>query len=84
MSFALASAAAIIIQVLFAVFVFGVIAAKAGYPRWYCLIMLLPVLNLVALWIFAYSTWPIESQLLELQFTVGGGGTAPAHSRKLP
>ena len=71
MHFTLASAVAIIIQVLFAVFVFGVIAAKAGYPRWYCLMMLIPILNLVALWLFAYSTWPIESQLLELQFRVG-------------
>lgn len=37
-----------------------VIARKAGYPGWYSLLMLVPVLNLVLIYCFAFSTWPIE------------------------
>jgi hypothetical protein len=68
---AVAIVTSILISILFAIFVFGVIAAKAGYPRWYGLVMAFPFLNIVALYLFAYSTWPIEAQLLELQFRAG-------------
>lgn len=37
-----------------------VIARKAGYPGWYSLLMLVPVLNLVLIYYFAFATWPIE------------------------
>jgi tetratricopeptide (TPR) repeat protein len=40
----------------------GEIAVKAGYPRWYRLAMLVPVLNLVVLVLFAFSEWPLEEQ----------------------
>jgi hypothetical protein len=52
---------------VFALAVFGNISYKAGYPRWRGLVMAIPLLNLVALLFFAYSTWPIESKLLQLE-----------------
>ena len=34
------------------------IATKAGYSGWMALLMLVPLVNLVTLWIFAFSDWP--------------------------
>ena len=35
------------------------IAAKAGYSRWFGLLMIVPVVNLIILGIFVHETWPI-------------------------
>ena len=35
-----------------------VIVRKAGYPGALSLLMLVPVLNIIALWFFAFSNWP--------------------------
>ena len=37
-----------------------VIARKAGYPGWYSLLMIIPVLNLVLIYCFAFARWPLE------------------------
>jgi hypothetical protein len=50
---------------LFAYIVFGNISSKAGYPRWHSFVMLIPILNMVAIVIFAFSSWPIETKVLE-------------------
>ena len=34
------------------------IAKKAGYSSWWCLAMLIPLVNLVLVWVFAFSDWP--------------------------
>jgi len=43
--------------------VFGIpvarILRRAGYSRWWVLIVFLPVLNLIGLWLFAYAHWPV-------------------------
>jgi hypothetical protein len=31
---------------------------RAGYSPWWVLLMLVPLVNLVALWVFAYARWP--------------------------
>lgn len=31
---------------------------KAGYSGWYSVIVLIPLLNILALWMFAFSKWP--------------------------
>jgi uncharacterized membrane protein YhaH (DUF805 family) len=36
------------------------IIQKAGYSGWWFLVALVPILNLVMLWVFALSTWPVE------------------------
>jgi hypothetical protein len=58
---------ALAISSLFAYVVFGSISSKAGYPRWHGFVMLIPILNVVAIVIFAFSAWPIESKVLELE-----------------
>ena len=41
------------------VVVFGRIVNRAGYSRWWLVIMLVPVLNLIMLWVFAFADWPV-------------------------
>lgn len=36
------------------------IIQKAGYSGWWFLVALVPILNVVMLWVFALSTWPVE------------------------
>ncbi len=36
------------------------IAKKAGYSAWWGLAMALPFLNIIIIWVFAFSKWPIE------------------------
>lgn len=31
---------------------------KAGYSRAWAIVFVIPVLNLLALWVFAFSRWP--------------------------
>jgi len=35
------------------------IFSKAGYPGWWSLSQLIPFLNLIILFIFAFSEWPV-------------------------
>jgi uncharacterized membrane protein YraQ (UPF0718 family) len=34
------------------------ILGRAGFSKWWTIAFLVPFLNLVALWIFAYARWP--------------------------
>ena len=34
------------------------ITQKAGYSGWWCLIMVVPLVNIVMLWVFAFANWP--------------------------
>jgi hypothetical protein len=34
------------------------ISGKAGYSRWWCLVVVIPAVNVVFYWIFAFSSWP--------------------------
>jgi CDP-diglyceride synthetase len=36
------------------------ILTKAGYAGAWALLAFVPVVNLIALWIFAFNKWPIE------------------------
>lgn len=38
------------------------ICAKAGHPGWYSLILFIPLLNVVALYLLAFTEWPIERE----------------------
>ncbi|MFN7644157.1 MAG: hypothetical protein ACK5PW_13935 [Burkholderiales bacterium] len=31
---------------------------RAGYSPWWVLLVLVPLVNLIALWVFAYARWP--------------------------
>lgn len=39
----------------------ALVAGKAGYSHWWGLAILVPVLNLVLVWYFAFSAWPREA-----------------------
>jgi uncharacterized membrane protein YhaH (DUF805 family) len=46
---------------LFAViFLFPImkILQKAGYSGWWCVLTMVPLLNLILLWVFASARWP--------------------------
>jgi hypothetical protein len=34
---------------------------RTGFSQWWTLLVLIPLVNLVALWIFAFSNWPRQS-----------------------
>ncbi len=34
------------------------VLARAGFSPWYCLLGVVPVVNLAALWVFATAEWP--------------------------
>jgi len=38
--------------------VFGRILNRAGYSRWWLLTMVVPLLNVIMLWVFAFANWP--------------------------
>jgi len=50
----------VIIAVLFAITVvpFIRIFQKAGRTGWWAVLMVIPLVNIIVLWIFAFSTWP--------------------------
>ena len=37
---------------------FWAIFAKAGFPRWLSLLMVVPIANVIMLYVFAFSAWP--------------------------
>ncbi len=50
----------IIVLVLIPVLVFGPVVKKAGFSRWWSLILILPLINLIMVWAFAFMKWPAE------------------------
>lgn len=36
----------------------GRVLRRAGFSPWWALLVLVPLVNLVALWVFAYVRWP--------------------------
>jgi len=56
----LLTALVILVLIVWAfVAVFGRILNRAGYSRWWLLTLLVPVLNLIMLWVFAFANWPV-------------------------
>jgi ABC-type spermidine/putrescine transport system permease subunit II len=43
------------------------IFGKAGYSRWLCLTMLVPLVNIGVLLWFGFSKWPAETELERLR-----------------
>ena len=50
----------IIILLLLAipVLVFGPVAKKAGFSRWWSLTLVVPFVNVIMIWVFAFIEWP--------------------------
>jgi uncharacterized membrane protein YhaH (DUF805 family) len=50
------------IYALAVVLPFGQLLRRTGFSRWWILLAFVPVINVVGLWIFAYSKWPIDKR----------------------
>ncbi len=48
----------ILFIILIPVWFTGKILIKAGFSAWLALVTLVPVVNIVALWVFAFIPWP--------------------------
>jgi hypothetical protein len=48
------------------------IFTKAGYFGMTSLLLLVPLVNIVAVWYFALTDWPIENELSRLRRQAGG------------
>jgi heme/copper-type cytochrome/quinol oxidase subunit 2 len=66
--------AAIVVGVVVLLFLFSIwwkIFKKAGYSGALGLLMFVPVINFIMLLILAFSKWPIQRQLEQLQQQLG-------------
>jgi uncharacterized membrane protein YhaH (DUF805 family) len=36
------------------------ILIKAGFSGWFSLLSLIPIINIISLWVFSFISWPIE------------------------
>lgn len=54
----------IILAVVLAVVLYpwSKIFRKAGYTGWLCLLIIIPLVNLLTLWWFALAQWPVEKR----------------------
>lgn len=48
----------LVIVVAFVVWIHGRVLNKAGFSRWWVLLVLVPIVNLAAIWVFAFVDWP--------------------------
>ena len=48
----------VILLALAFIAVFGRILNRAGYSRWWLLTLVVPIVNLIMLWVFAFADWP--------------------------
>ena len=37
---------------------------KTGFSRWFSIIYLIPIVNIIALWVFAFVKWPMIDKKL--------------------
>ncbi len=37
------------------------ILLRTGFSQWWALLVVVPLVNLIALWIFAFSSWPRQT-----------------------
>jgi Na+/melibiose symporter-like transporter len=44
------------------------IVQRAGFSGWWTLFILVPVVNMAALWYFAFADWPVTRQTRSPQF----------------
>jgi hypothetical protein len=56
------------------------IISKAGYSGWFVLLGLIPLVNLVMFFVFAFSEWPIQKELRHYR----QGGVGPGYGYPAP
>jgi uncharacterized membrane protein len=60
----------LIVVMVLPVWFFALTAKKAGYAPWWALLGLVPLINVIALYLFAYKEWPALSSRLASSETV--------------
>jgi len=48
----------VIIFIALSVWIYGRILNKAGYSRWWVILVFVPLLNIIMMWVFAFAKWP--------------------------
>jgi hypothetical protein len=48
----------IILLVALPLWFFSRVVAKAGFSPWWAALGIVPIVNLILLWVFAYAKWP--------------------------
>ncbi len=51
----------VLLVILFGVFILwlaGKILEKAGFPPQWAFVLLIPVVNIIMIWVFAFADWP--------------------------
>jgi len=51
-----------IIVIAIPILIFSPILKKAGFSRWWSICTLIPVVNLLLIWVFAFIEWPAEKR----------------------
>ena len=54
--------AVILSIIIVPVLLMGKVLSKAGFSAWLSLVSLIPLLNIIALWVFAFIRWPNVDQ----------------------
>lgn len=52
----------LVVLVAIPVVVFGPVSRKAGFSRWWSLLLLVPIVNILLVWAFAFIAWPAEKR----------------------
>ena len=50
----------ILVLIVIPILIFGPVVKKAGFSRWWSLLLIVPLLNLIMVWVFAFMDWPAE------------------------
>jgi uncharacterized membrane protein YhaH (DUF805 family) len=46
---------------------------RTGHSRWWCLLMIVPLLNVIGLWVLAYVRWPAVDKKVQTVPTIDAG-----------
>jgi len=61
----------LLLIVLIPLLIFGPIAKKAGFSKWWGFVMIVPFLNIIMVWVFAFTKWPIEEEIKPSEISQG-------------
>ena len=50
----------ILVMIAVPILIFGPVAKKAGFSRWWSLLLVIPLVNLIVIWVFSFMEWPVE------------------------
>ena len=58
-----------VVAVLFVIYIVAYtnVISRAGYSRWWILILLVPVVNLIMMLVFCFKEWPVTREVRELR-----------------